>query len=128
MLSDKFYQEVAPTVITASKISTIVSFDKKKSVLTFKGKKIEISKTKNSDPHYLLALLFKDKSKELAYDEIWESPYFQSQNTEYDPKNDWRKIYNAAYSVNEKVAKMTTIQDFLDISKTAISINKNYLS
>ena len=33
----------------------------------------------------------------------------------------------AAYSVNEKVAKKTTIEDFLVIAKTSVSINKKYL-
>lgn len=37
------------------------------------------------------------------------------------------KIYNAGYDINEKVAKETTIKDFLDITKTTIRIKEKYL-
>lgn len=104
-----------------------ISFNVQTSRLEFNNKKILISKTKDSDPHYLLTLLFEDKDRNWAYDELWDSPYFHSNSEVYDPKNDWRKIYNAGYSVNEKVAKATTINDFLIVKKTAISINRKYL-
>jgi len=102
-------------------------FDSKKSILFFESKQIEISKTRDSDPHYLLCILFKDKTKSWAFDEIWEDAYFHSNNSKYDPKTDWRKIYYAGYSVNEKVEKATTNKDFLALTKTSMSINNDYL-
>ena len=108
-------------------MSIILTFDKNTSVLCFQGKEIEISKTMDSDPHYLLSILFRDKQKTWACDEIWEDPYF-SREREYKSETDWRKIYNAGYSVNEKIAKATMIDDFLDVAKTAVSINKKYLA
>lgn len=111
----------------ASAEQGVSSFDVKNSLLAFNGKSIEISKTKNSDPHYLLAVIFKEKERTWAYDEIWEDPYFGRNHTDYNPKKDKNKIYNAAYSVNEKVAKATTVRDFLDITTTTVSINKSYL-
>lgn len=123
VLGDKYYREMNPSQFEDKELS----FDVKESKLRFKGKKIEISKTKNSDPHYLLTLIFRDKEKEWAYDEIWEDPYFRSRNKEFDPNEDWRKIYNAGYSVNGKVERATTIKDFLDVRKTSVSINRKYL-
>jgi hypothetical protein len=124
VLTDQFYREVYPKRVVMRELA----FDPKTSNLSLLGNTIEISKTKDSDPHYLLEILFKDKEKVWAYDEIWEDPYFHSREAEYDPQKDWRKIYHAARSVNEKVAKATTISDFLDFSKTAVSIDKKYLS
>ena len=124
VLGDRFYEEVVPQ----AKISRETSFDAVNSVLNLNKKRIEVSKTKNSDPHYLLTILFRDKQKVWAYDEVWNDPFFRLPGKEYDPREDWRKIYNAGYSVNEKVAKATTINDFLGITKTEISITKKYLS
>ncbi len=105
-----------------------INFDPETSILNFKGIDIEISKTKNNNPHYLLKLIFEDKEKEWFYDEIWEDPYFKSENDTYDKKRNWRKIYNAGYSINEKVAKNTETQDFLKVTKTSVSINKKYIN
>jgi len=89
--------------------------------LLFLGKEILISKSKDSDPYYLLKTLFKDREKLWNYDEIaedWGNGY---------EKNSWSKYYNAGYKVNEKVAKETTIKDFLELSRKAVSINKKYI-
>jgi hypothetical protein len=107
--------------------SAPAKFDIDTSILDVQGKQMLISKTKNSDAHYLLSILFKDPDKTWPFDDIWEDPYFHSRNARYDPKTDWRKIYYAGYSVNEKVQKATTIPDFLDLSKTAMAVQKKYL-
>jgi len=116
----------APVAEQAAARSAL-GFDERKSVLSINGQEVEISKSKNSDPHYLLTILFRDTGKEWACDEIWEDQYFVRNNRDYDAKTDWNKLYNAARAANEKVAIATTIQDFLDISKASISINKKYL-
>ena len=58
VLGDQFYREIKPQKIPAQLV-----FDAKTSQLIFNNKHIGISKTKNSDPHYLLTILFKDKTK-----------------------------------------------------------------
>jgi hypothetical protein len=123
---EKKYNEYISKLSLPKEIKTL-SFDSSTSLLLFNSKTIEISKTKNSDSHYLLDILFKNKEKVWACDEIWEDPYFHSENKEYDPKTDWRKIYNSARLINEKVAIETTIKDFLNSTKTSVSINKKYI-
>lgn len=106
---------------SAPKVSSPLVFDAKRSTLSFKGKEIEIAKSKNTNPHYLLETIFKDKKKAWSYDEIaedWERSY---------EKEGWRRYYYAAYSVNEKVEKKTGISDFLDITNKSVSIKKEYL-
>jgi hypothetical protein len=105
----------------------ITSFNTETSTLNFRNERIEISKNRNSDPHYLLSIIFKDPSKVWAFDEIWEDPYFRSHNGTYNPKTDWRKIYNAGYSVNERVQKATKTRGFLDLSKTSIQVSRDFL-
>jgi len=105
----------------ASKISSLPVFDLKRSILSFKGKDIVIAKSKNTNPHYLLETIFKDKKKTWGYDEIaedWEYLY---------KKEDWKRYYYASYSVNEKVEKKTGISDFLDITNKSVCIKKEYL-
>lgn len=122
-LSNKFYEEFIPR----AKVAEETTFDEATSSLTFNGKNIEISKTKDSDPHYLLTILFRDKHKVWAYDEIREDVLFQARGKKYNPHKDWRKIYNAAYSVNNKVQKATQISDFLNATKTSVAIKRPYL-
>jgi len=111
----------------ASNESGPARFDSQSSILFLSGRPVMISRNRNSDPHYLLEIIFREPTKTWAYDEIWEDPFFHSRNVQYDPKKDWRKIYYAGYSVNEKIEKGLTIKDFLDVTKTTVSINKKYL-
>lgn len=106
---------------TSSRTLNPLTFNSERSVLSFRGKEIEIAKGKNTTPHFLLGTIFKDKDKLWGFDEIaedWEYSY---------DKNDWRRYYNAAYSVNEKVEKKTGINGFLDISNKSVCIKKEHL-
>ena len=99
---------------------TQLSFDDS-SVLHFYNKKIIISKSRNSSSHDLLLTIFKDKEKVWSYDEVaadWTD--------EYD-KSKWRRYYNAGYEANQKIAKETTIKDFLLLSSKTVNINPRYL-
>ena len=98
-----------------------LTFNNQKSVLSFNGKEIEISKTRNSNGHYLLKTIFEDKNKIWEFDEIADD-----WNDEYK-KDDWNRYYNAGYAVNEKIAKETTIKDFLAITNKTVGINRKYL-
>ncbi len=126
-VTEKLRNEAGGTASPASRKQTSsrtlhpLTFDSERSVLSFRGKDIEIAKGKNTTPHYLLGTIFKDKDKLWCFDEIaedWEHRYV---------KNDWRRYYNAAYSVNEKVEKKTGIKGFLDISNKSVCIRKEHL-
>ena len=100
-----------------------LNFDPKTSILSFRNKEILISRGKDSDSHYLLKTIFKDVNKIWNYDEIVE---------ELDPMNNaikpnWRKFYNAVYSINKKIASETTIKNFLEGTSKTVQINKAYV-
>jgi hypothetical protein len=128
-LKDKFFEEEDEIIYgkifkkpTAKEQKVkAIDFDETKSILHFDGKEIIISKTRNSNGHYLLKTLFKNKGKIWEFDEIAED-----WNDEYE-KDGWNRYYNAGYAVNEKIAKETTIKDFLDITNKTVAINKKYL-
>ncbi|MFZ2154358.1 MAG: hypothetical protein WAV16_03960, partial [Candidatus Moraniibacteriota bacterium] len=67
----------------------ISNFDEIKSILHFNKKEIIISKTRNSNGHYLLKTLFKDKNRIWEFDEVAED-----WNDEYK-KDSWNRYYNA---------------------------------
>lgn len=102
-----------------------LEFDKESSTLFFQGKEIIISKAKNSRPHYILDTIFSDKKKTWLYDEIAEES--SNDRNEYEGY-DWKQFYQACRDINEKVAKETTIKDFLVYTKYQVSINRNYLT
>lgn len=104
-----------------SDTETGLTFDHTASILTFQGKEILIAKSKDTDPHYLLQTLFTDLKKLWNYDEIaadWKTAF---------DKTKWKRFYNAAHKVNQKIAETTTIKDFLEASKKTVSVNKKYL-
>lgn len=125
VLTQRFYDEFKPG--QKNKVKPL-SFDADTSILVVDNKIVVISKTKNSDPHYLLSLIFTDPAKTWNYDEIWADPYFKSREDgkPYNPKTEWRKIYNAARSANHKIAQETGVKDFLSFNKTTIAITKTY--
>ena len=84
------------------------------------GEWVIISSSRNTRPYYLMSIIAKDFSKIWNYDEIAEE-----MSQEYD-KNSWKKFYQAAYSINEKVAKKTLIERFLIFDKNTVSVNPDY--
>lgn len=96
-------------------------------VLEFNNLNIPISKAKNSDPHYLLKTLFKDKHKQWHADEIANDWSIDSED--YDSRVNYysNKFYQAGRAINEKVAIKTGVEDFLELTKKSININKKYL-
>ena len=124
-LEEKYFEERTSSPLHAlyskEQKNKVLGFNEKNSLLQFNGKEITISKTRNSNAHYLLQTLFKDKSKIWEFDEVAED-----WGEEYK-KRDWGRYYNAAYKVNEKIAKDTTIKDFLSITNKTVAIQKKYL-
>src|SRR3990167_1684985 len=126
-LLDKAMAEIDAKYKTPARtsISQPASFDSKTSQLNFQTNKITISKTNNSNPHYLLKAIFKAPAKLWAVDEIWEKLF--GKNIEYNPRKHWKKMYNATYDLNEEIAKQTRIRDFVIMKKTTLQLNKKYL-
>jgi len=105
-------------------------FDKEKSILHIKSKKIKI-KRKADLPieHYILEYLFDqdDKQEEAYYQDIATE---KLRELEYNNKTDWKKYYNACERLQEKIRVETNINDFLifTTNKTGnVKINKKYL-
>ncbi len=90
-------------------------------ILSYQGKEIVVSKTKNSRPYFLLKTILKNPKGLWNYDELWQDLF----STDYEPKK-WKQIYNAAHDLNEKIAIVTGVSDFLELSKTTIKINQKY--
>ncbi len=100
------------------------SFSPESGILHFQGKEIEISKTKNSDPYYLLRTIFKEPTKLWNNDEILDDWSGFGINLDDAPK---KKVYYAGLAVNNKVAAKTMIEDFLDATTKTIKIKEKYL-
>lgn len=119
---DKLYEKLSEKRVTLSKTETSSpEFRSKESILVFLDKPIKISRSQDTAAHYLLSAIFKDPTKLWSYDEIADE-----MGNEY-AKDKWRRYYNAAYAVNEKIAKQTTINDFLSITAKSVQINAKYL-
>lgn len=102
-------------------IEAKLRFDDKKSILYFQEREILISRNRDTNPHYLLLTLFKDKGRVWNFDEIaedWKDEY---------SKKSWRRYYTTCYTVNKKVAIKTTIDDFLIVANKTVAINHKYL-
>lgn len=105
-------------------------FDKDKSILYFKNKKVKI-KRKADLPleHYILEYIFEqdDLKTEVYFREIAEDKLGE---TDYNGLNDWKKYYRACEKLQEKVRVETGVDNFLIFStgKTAnVMINKQYI-
>ncbi len=98
------------------------SFSMKTAKLEVEGKFISIPK--NTDQFDLCKTIFKDelsKEKEWPTDEILEE-----WGSNYEGNEIWRKVYNAAREINQKVAAKTTIEDFLFVNRYTTKLNPKY--
>ena len=90
-----------------------IIFDKEKSLLWFKGKKIKI-KRKADLPleHYILEALYEneDKDDEIYYQDIAED---KLKEQDYDNAKDWKKYYRACKALQDKIRLGTKVDDFI---------------
>lgn len=133
---DNFYRVVRESYMSnnltnkySDNIKYKLSFDVDYSALSLENdERIIISKTKKTDAHTLLTILFKDHlstNKEWNCDELWEA--FGNDIIDYKGDDDqWRKFYYAAYKINV-ILKNRGFEEFIHASKTSLFINKNYL-
>lgn len=102
-------------------------FDPARSILKFADKEILIDKTADSNQHSFCKTLFKDMT---SMRQIWNwDEMLESWGDDPDGfnKQSWRKVYNAAIEVNNKVAIETGIKDLLDFTTKTTCVNLSYL-
>lgn len=95
-------------------------------VLNFWGAQITIAKSRNSNEHHLLTLLFTDREKEWGCDEIWERTLGNGVDDYHSSK--WRKLVRPAYVVNKKVLDVTQDGNFLLVTDESVRINPRYVT
>lgn len=101
---------------------TQASFDPILSKINLSGNTVPIPK--NTDQFDLCNAIFKNsssKQKEWSFDEMfeeWGSNFELSQ---------WRKVYNAAREINQKVAAKTMIDNLLLVTTKTVQLNPSYL-
>jgi len=96
-----------------------LKYDPKNGKLFINDQNILISKNLDTNQHHLLKIIFEDPTRIWNYDEIHEK--IEGIQIEYK-KEYWRKYYNAAYDINNKVAYETNIKKFLKITKNTVNI------
>lgn len=100
-----------------------ITFDQRTGKITLQDK--EVSIPKNTDQFDLCNTIFEDqqsKEKEWSWDEMLEK-----WGSNYDDKDAWRKVYNAAREINQKVAAKTATEDFLLVTTQTTQLNPKYL-
>lgn len=98
-----------------------LSFDETKSLLKIDEAIVKLQK--NSDQYHLLRIIFENKderSKQWFYSEIAEK--FDALANLGD-----KKFYNAAYQINQKIARETGLKDVFITTTQSIQINPKYL-
>jgi hypothetical protein len=104
--------------------TTSVVFSIENDILKYQGNTLDVSVPRDTRYYFLLKTLLSSPKKLWNYDELWKE---LNGDDNYDPK-DWKKIYNPAHDLNEKIAQETTIADFLDVKKSTIRIDPKYLN
>lgn len=112
------YQKENPTTLYAE-------YDTTSSVLSFSEKKIELSKSNDSDAARLMAVISKEVKKRWSKDEIYDEWGYSLEEQAGLPQ---QKMYQAAVRVQAAVAKKTQVDDFLIFSTKEIHINPKYLA
>jgi hypothetical protein len=121
LVHNYFIQELSKNQIkkTHKKKRNEISFSED-GILNFQGKSIQFQI--DTDPYYLLKTIFKNPTKIWNYDEIADD-----WGLSYEEKPPWKRFYNAGYQINTKIAKETTVKDFLKLTNKTVNINQKYL-
>lgn len=131
---DKTYKNITPfldkEILKEDTERKGLDFNSEKSILYFNEFEIGISsRNGKTNGHYILKHIFNSEeglNQEYPYAEIASDEF----NDEYDETNSWRKYHHACEYTNEKIRKITGIDNFLQFStgKTgSVKINKKYL-
>ena len=103
--------------------TTEPSYNSNTSEILFMGKKTPIPNNTNQDA--LCRILFKNKKTKI---ENWSAgDVLEKWGGGYDPKKDWRKVYNAGREINKKVAIETAEKDLLVVRKFSVRVNPKFL-
>lgn len=95
------------------------NYDPKSCTIYFANKPIKLRK--NTQLADLCNALFSEPGKKWDWDEMLER-WGEHNYT----KDDWRKVYEAARGINEKIAINTGVKDFLDYDKHTVMLNTAY--
>lgn len=92
------------------------------SQITFTNQIIQIPA--DTDQDALCRILLKDGA---SMKKVWPMDELQEEVLGTFDSSNWRKVYNAAREINQKVAVKTSITDFLIITTKTIALNPKYL-
>lgn len=123
IVSETFIKEINQEFQKENPKKYIEKFDSKTGVLTFAGKKIELSKSgKETDPVLLMKTLLKREEWEWVHnDEIFED--WGIREDEQVGKN---KIYFALQKINSIMGRVVQIEDFIEWGTKKARINPKY--
>lgn len=128
-----FYSELLNRIETFNTKNVVINkleFDEASSVLIINNYKIQIAKQKDKEtyPHEILKVLFKDSRAKIFYSELAES-ILGIDHIDYKTKDSWRKFYRACQYLKDKILKGTnySIKDFIIFDTKSLKINEKYL-
>lgn len=98
-----------------------LAFDDVTREMRVQGVWVAVSSHRNTRPYYVIKIISTDYTRIWNYDELAEE-----MGEEYTA-NQWRKFYQAAYAINEKIEKKTQISDFLTFDKYTVAVNPKYI-
>ena len=125
ILNESFINEINDKYKKDNPTNIFEKFDAKKGLLKFAGKEIELSKKgKETDAVLLLKSLLIANGTDWKYnDEILNEWGYHDDELKDMPKN---KVYFAGHKINNAVALITQIDDFIECNTTKARINPKY--
>ncbi len=123
-LNQVFIEEMSRKYQKENPEAVYASYDTASGTLYFSGKKIELSKSNDSDAVRLMGTILKNIkdnwSKDAIFDD-WNYTFDEQRNL---PK---LKMYQAAVRIQTAIAKKTQVEDFLIFSTKEVRVNPKYI-
>lgn len=101
-------------------------YDSKRKTLIFLGKEIRITKSAQTYPDELLAVIFSDVEKKWDNDEIFEK-WYGKEKKYWEEAANLKRIYHAGVNINKIIERKTGVLDFLTVSTKSVQITQKYL-
>jgi len=125
LVNEIFIKEINQDFKKENPEKVIEKFDSKTGILSFGGKKIELSKKgKETDAVLLMNTLLKEEEWEWVHnDEILEDWWYSLEEQGKTPKN---KVYFALQKINKTMELEAQIENFIEWGTTKARINPKY--
>jgi len=125
IVNEIFIKEINQDFKKENPEKIIEKFDPKTGILSFWGKKIELSKKwKETDAVLLMSTLLKEEEGEWVHnDEILEDWWYSLEEQGKTPKN---KVYFALQKINKTMELEAQIENFIEWGTTKARINPKY--